>query len=612
MLDPTTPVFLKFAIDVLMRLLQKSDSDPKELQGHVEAKVERHIAEALKWSQRIQFYGMSRGEEVDAITVSLRISLEPRRFRGVTSSETIREQDLLRNERNCILLGDPGAGKTTTLKRLTQALILGAPETEADIYQFPVVLRFRELGADSIFEAIAIAIGIPYTKEDTQLLDKIIVGERWVGKRRLKDFIVDYLNASNAILILDGLDESPLDAKVLNRDLSWMALNTNGSKIILSSRSSDCLGGLEGFDTLEICPLTGDEMRLIAQLWLSDPANFLEKLSESPYHDIADRPLLLTQLLFLYKRYGDLPDQPSEIYSKVIFLMLKEWDAERGIVRQSQYSQLSPDRKADFLAAIAYELTYRERVRQFSAKTLSDIYVKLHKRFRLPSNEVRQVVSEIETHTGIISYAGRDKFEFSHLSLQEYLCANYLVREPHPEHLPYYLETYPAPVAVSIALSSNPSQLFSSLFLRSKTLSAVDLKGLLSRLIIERPFFDVSPYLGTTVMHLYRNFELDNTVVALLHRFTGLSCVLESIASALNYFYPKSVHEVSEDKYVDLHRMRALQGIIGLVTPDIVSVPMVLLKQLDDSGFARGRQVHAESLSLFATKAQPIIPPGAA
>ena len=114
----------------------------------------------------------------------------------------------------------------------------------------------------------------------------------------------------------------------------------------------------------------------------------------------------------------------------MIHLLLKEWDAERGIRRASKYSGFDADKKAEFLSAIAYYLTYGIRGKTFSEEDLIGAYENVYKPFNLPKGEAAEVAREIESHTGIIMAGQKGRYEFCHLSLQEYLAANYIVRAP--------------------------------------------------------------------------------------------------------------------------------------------------------------------------------------
>jgi hypothetical protein len=104
-----------------------------------------------------------------------------------------------------------------------------------------------------------------------------------------------------------------------------LARSVEGAKVVVSSRTGDLAIPLEGFTALEIAPLSQRQVHDIAARWLSHPDDFLEALAVLPYHDIADRPLLLRQLLLLYQRYGFLPEQPAQVYKRVIRLLLEEW-----------------------------------------------------------------------------------------------------------------------------------------------------------------------------------------------------------------------------------------------------------------------------------------------
>lgn len=582
------PSLLKVAADAVGAYLRRrvSEGAPPPI-----GKIDRHLREALRWSQRVQFYGMSRAEETDAATIPLRLNLEPRRFRSPTATEHRTERDLLADESNYLLLGDPGAGKTTTLKRLAQHLLLDQPESTGDTFQFPVVLRLRELNeAQTLFEAIAYALGIPverrYLPEESDLGGRQRPRfELWVGSLLLRDAIVEFFNESRVALLLDGFDEvSPAEQLNLRREISWLALNVNGSKIIVSCRSGDYTSVIEGLDVLEICPLDPGETSAIARAWLADPSEFLRALENVPYRDLTDRPLLLTQLLYVYRRYGYLPEQPSQVYRKVISLLLQEWDAERDIVRPSKYAQFDPERKMSFLAAVSYYLTYRIRKKIFKTSDLEAVYLRIHDRFRLPQGESRQVIAEIETHTGLIVAAGKDTYEFTHLSLQEFLCAEYLIREPRSEHLVDYLISYPAPVAITVALSSNPSTAFAALFLRAKTPAAGDVHSLISRVLLEQPYFDISPPLGTAVLKLFRDFQQFPEVQDLLLRLLQLPNLLESVATALKYYEPYPEREAAQRGHLRIKRTRALDGVLGFKTPELVFLPFVVRSRLQARG----------------------------
>jgi hypothetical protein len=339
---------------------------------------------------------------------------------------------------------------------------------------------------------------------------------------------------------------------------------------------------------------------------LVDPTQFLKDLDALPYRDLTDRPLLLTQLLYIYQRYGYLPEQPSQVYRRVISLLLQEWDAERGVVRRSNYAHFDPDRKLAFLAAVAYYLTYRIKTKQFTTRDLEEAYLKICDRFQLAPEQVTHVIREVETHTGIIAASGDDEFEFTHLSLQEFLCAEYLSREPHAEHLKDYMEAYPAPVAITVALSSNASSSFAALFLRSGPANYGETGSFLSRLLLERPFFEASASLGMAILKLYADAGRVAWISERLDELSRLPNVLESIARALEYYGLSRTHGPLPAGIIRLSRRnirtdpvssdekrnrRERSDSISFPVPRAACVPRTILLQLREHGYARAYEL---------------------
>jgi predicted NACHT family NTPase len=297
---------------------------------------------------------------------------------------------------------------------------------------------------------------------------------------------------------------------------------------------------MEGFSVNEICPLSPEQILDIKNKWLgTEDTLFMEKFKHLPYFDVADRPLLLTQLLFLYKSYGYLPDQPNQIYAKLVNLLLEEWDKKSGIRRDSRYAGFEPIRKADFLAALSYQLTYCLMVKIFKESDLVRAYLAVCEGYNLPSDEARQVAQEIQTHTGIILAGAVDTYEFCHLSLQEYLCASYIVRAPLETLSIEYLSKYAAPLAIAVALSSNSSNWFANLILRFKNLNDFDnhsMASFLSRVLIERPNFQRSGLLGFAILRLFKHFQTDPKICQYLEQMLKIKNVIESLASALRSY----------------------------------------------------------------------------
>jgi len=473
--------------------------------------VGTHLQGVVRWSGRIQFYGMSEAHDTDSATVGLSIDSVPRRFRGPQDREEfLDEQALLQDDEHYVLLGDPGSGKTTTIKRLARILLSEAPLSECDRWQYPLVIRLRETdGQPSLHVAVSNALGVEHHVRERRgpgSMPNDELGDVYIGGVPIQIGLPELLNRSGALLLLDGLDEVDEQRRdKLVAELAHLAFKLSDAKVIVTCRSGAYVRHLDGYRVVELCPLDESQVRQIAGAWLPDPSVFLAKLAERPYRDLVDRPLFLTQLLFLFGRFGYLPEQPATVYKNITQILLKDWDYERNIRRESRYASFTPDRKFDFLCSLAYTLTYLLKTSSFTTAELIGGYRAIHQAFNLPLGEAKVVAQEIETHTGIILETGIDRYEFSHLSLQEYLCAEYIVREPFSDKLLEYLREYPAPIAVAVALSADPGNWFAALLLRQKNFAAFteeSLAVLLGRLALERPFFAPQLNVGLAVLRV--------------------------------------------------------------------------------------------------------------
>lgn len=584
---------VKETVSLARERLSKKLDRRTTLWDEVFLRLDNYVAEVLQWSSRVQFFGMSGPDDVGTTTIPLRLHAEPRRFRSPGDrSTTITERDLLLQPMHTIILGEPGSGKTTSLKRLVRMILLEEPLGPSDYYRYPVVIRIRDHSdASGLAAAIAETIGIAYESvllPEPSVRDPLPTDQRPSRRYRLTaatqpllDVVAEFLDEADAVLMLDGFDEFPASAQsAWASEISLLSNKLNRAKIIITTRSGDFRRTIEGFVVLEICPLSQKEARALASKLVGNVDTFFDELARSPYSDLMDRPLLLTQLLILYKREGYLPQQPSQIYRRLTRLLLAEWDRERGLSRRSRYAGFDVDRKADFLAALAYRLTYRFHKTSFSLNDLVNVYVGINAQFELPAAEAEQVAEELASHTGLIVVTSNG-FEFSHLSLQEYLCASHMVREAFPEELPNYIVQYPAALAVSVAISSSPATWFAGLVLKPGNwtrFSRTQLRSFMSRVLIERPTFDIHPALGLAAMFLHTHSQGDPGLEMDAKAILSYDPVRQSVASILGHYIVTQGSPMRG--VVRLERLYTYENAYGLPTPETASLPADYIVQM--------------------------------
>jgi len=400
--------------------------------------------------------------------------------------------------RHFILLGQPGAGKTTSMKYLCQ-LLLHDEQFHPERFSFPILIRCRELSKeisqseptflfDYVFRTLGLRLRLPRSLKGD---DRYIRAERNALRQKL---VINFLESLRVLLIVDGFDEIAKHAyreKCLS-DVTKLTNQLTRSTLVLTSRTGDFDYNVPNAGQYEICPLNDNQISSFANAWLEDPKrakDFLAKVKKTPFADTAIRPLTLAHLCAIYDRIGDIPEKPKTIYKKIVALLLEEWDQQRSIKRRSKYAHFEPDRKYDFLCHIAYALTVGLRTTVFSSDDLLRVYKRIHDEFGLEEREARRVIAEIETHNGLFLQSGYEQYEFAHKSLQEFLTAEFIVKLPS---IPQWhtLSRLPNEAAIAVALSLSPGTYFAELVFRTlnrQPLTDDFLRAFLTRLLIEKP-----------------------------------------------------------------------------------------------------------------------------
>lgn len=488
------------------------------------ATLEAHLVETESWSGQVQFFGMSDPEATYSASVGLDLSDTPRQFRPSDDlswseksrrSPNLSEESLLYDSGNFVLLGDPGAGKTTTVKRLVRRL-LEAPNSKDDPWAVPITVVLREQdGLRHLYDMVFAALGL-YDEVDRLFRQATSVSDRKKLDTELLRLLAFILNSLKAVLLVDGLDE--LDDMVRNnveREVGALARMLQTSKMIVSCRSGDYSRVIEGFRTVEICELSLSQVTAISERWLKDDASIFLDKAQDAMGDLSNRPLFLCQAIVLFKNTRSIPQQPFAIARQMTRLMLQDWDRQRRIKRPSRYAHFDVDQKFAFLANLAFVLMFELKAVRFEHDLLVAVYDKIRARFLLPANEADQVARELETHTGIIVACGPRRYEFSHLSIEEYLAAEFLVRTPDHRILSSKLQRSPATVAVAVALSSEPNKFFAATTQgMTPAMPGRVVSSFVSRLLQERPYFTSDGDLAGAVLKvLFAAFQYETDAI---------------------------------------------------------------------------------------------------
>jgi hypothetical protein len=125
------------------------------------------------------------------------------------------------------------------------------------------------------------------------------------------------------------------------------------------------------------------------------------------------------------------PHRRAELYEDAIDALLKKWDASRDITRDEIYRPLSLGRKRQLFAQIAAEYFETGEIFFDRSDLSTRVIVFLRKLPRIGSSEEEPegeaIIKGIEAQHGIFIERAQRVYSFSHLTLQEYFTARYIV-----------------------------------------------------------------------------------------------------------------------------------------------------------------------------------------
>jgi hypothetical protein len=460
----------------------------------------RHLQGVETWSQTITLLALLRDKRLQDSFTELTLTVGYGRFgqSPATNEALLTIEDVYQQSRSAALLGGPGAGKTTSLKRIAQLALASRDNTAMGV---PILVRLREItSVTPLIPYLLYEMGVSLWSHERHESDVA----KWQART-----LIALLEKIDAVVLLDGLDEvDPTCRLAVESHIGELIERSQRLRVILTCRTAEYRLAISSLQPFTIRPLSREPVTIFAKRWLGTdkaPA-FVDAVDNAPYAGTEVVPLTLAHYCALYERYGELPEKPLDVYEQVVSLFIEDWDRQRGLTRKSDYADFPPRKKERFLQAIAYQLTTRGARGGFDETELLSAYDAIAPDFSLPPSYARQVVQEVESHTGLVLQTGHRRFEFFHLTIQEYLTAMYAQRTPSA--ILTLLPKYPDELALVVTASANApeylAQITQELLKEQYQPSHIDdfLAPLFSRLATEHARMSGSAELGWTLIAL--------------------------------------------------------------------------------------------------------------
>jgi formylglycine-generating enzyme required for sulfatase activity len=336
-----------------------------------------------------------------------------------------------RRVRGVVILGDPGAGKTTHLQRLLlYCLRNGSASIGLPKDMLPVFLSLRKLrrldhGLDSFIEE--------------ELQKPHLEVASGFGRR--------LLNRGNLLFLFDGLDEVA-DLEQRERVAGWLvdAMHAYGDcMFVVTCRYAGYsptvrLSG--GFLETHIRPLSKDQAdRFIANWYATverglavDPdqadivareksGELIDLLAKPDFRaarvfEMTRNPLLLTNICLVHRHRGGLPRKRTRLYEECIDVLLERWQDAKGL--DLQVTARDGARALQPAALWLHEQGERTWV---TSDELAPHVEPVLKAVGWQKGDAGAFLKTIRDVSGLLTGWDQDRYGFIHLGFQEYLAA---------------------------------------------------------------------------------------------------------------------------------------------------------------------------------------------
>jgi hypothetical protein len=332
-----------------------------------------------------------------------------------------------------VILGDPGAGKSSLLQYL--ALIWAElPIRDLAVPPTPLLVELRTYARDRQAGKCKDILTFLHGGNITCRLDQ--------------QQLHDKLKAGDAIALFDGIDEV-FDPALRDEVVTDIHRFTNDYPQVRVIATSRWLGYKvqrlrdAGFQHFMLQDLEDEQIEDFIQRWHdltftigADKERKRDRLKQAlreskSIRELAGNPLLLTMMAIL-NRHQELPRDRPELYNQASRVLLHQWDVER-LLEDPQLKDwkisLDYKDKQGMLRKVAHHMQSSAKGLAGNIISATDLENILTEYLRgiiekgEPRMVARQMIYQLRHRNFILCYLGADSYAFVHRTFLEYFCA---------------------------------------------------------------------------------------------------------------------------------------------------------------------------------------------
>jgi formylglycine-generating enzyme required for sulfatase activity len=393
-------------------------------------------------------------EQLLAMREAERLAVDEQRWQN-------RVSDALAQAQRLVILGEPGAGKTISLRFITLMLAYGdsgAARLGLAAPYIPLSVRLADF-ARSVEENPALSL-------DNFLL-QVVEQEHTLPK--LAEFMRLALEKGACMILLDGLDEvgdDPVRGQSLREQVvkkvqtfadRWCSdPQDRPNRLVITSRIEGYWNDpLRGVEHVQLSPLQPpDEVREFLLRWYTaheqahDPslsakvaqaqaerrvAELLPCILEWPsVRRLATNPLLLTILALIHENVGKLPNRRIQLYEICAQTLIESWRQAQTGMPSELLADLGEETVIRVMAPLAYWLHENYPGGTAAFEEWHTRLIDLLTQEGL-EEEAREIANRFLHHAryeaGLLAERSLGQYGFFHLTFEEYLAAREIARQ---------------------------------------------------------------------------------------------------------------------------------------------------------------------------------------